>query len=103
MSKISDIGPPPTIETVGGTATFLRMADGVRLRLACFPASGEKASGTVLMLAGFTEFIEKGLESIAALQQRGFGVVTFDWRGQGLSDRLLPQHQRTKPALAGGR
>lgn len=94
MSDISALGPVPTIESTGGTAGFVKMADGVHLRVAQFPAPDQKAKGTVLMLSGFTEFIEKGLESVAALRSRGYGVVTFDWRGQGLSDRLLPHRRK---------
>lgn len=94
MSDVSDLGPVPTIESTGGTAERVEMADGIRIRIARFPAPAGKAAGTVLMLAGFTEFIEKGLESIAALRARGYGVVTFDWRGQGLSDRLLPYRRK---------
>tara|TARA_R110002012_G_scaffold145697_3_gene304015 strand:- start:798 stop:1757 length:960 start_codon:yes stop_codon:yes gene_type:complete len=94
MSDASDLGPVPTIESTGGMAEFFQMADGVRIRVARFPAPAGKAAGTILMLTGFTEFIEKGLESVAALRARGFGVVTFDWRGQGLSDRLLPYRRK---------
>ncbi|MEQ8332869.1 alpha/beta hydrolase [Nisaea sp.] len=94
MSDARDLGPVPTIESTGGTAAFFQMADGVRIRVAQFPAPAGKAAGTVLMLTGFTEFIEKGLESVAALRARGFGVITFDWRGQGLSDRLLPYRRK---------
>lgn len=82
----------PTIESIGGSVDFPVMPDGKRIRLARFgPAPDAPArAGTILFLQGFNEFIEKGLETVAALQARGYGVVTFDWRGQGLSDRLLP-------------
>jgi lysophospholipase len=40
---------------------------------------------------GRTEFIEKYFEMVADLRRRGFAVITFDLRGQGGSDRLLPQ------------
>mgnify|MGYP005863146971 CR=1 FL=1 len=39
------------------------------------------------MLAGRGEFIEKHFETYADLLDRGFGVATMDWRGQGLSGR----------------
>jgi lysophospholipase len=38
---------------------------------------------------GRTEFIEKYFETIADFQSRGFAVATFDWRGQGGSQRLI--------------
>ena len=42
-----------------------------------------------MLLHGRTEFIEKYLETVAALQARGFAVWTMDWRGQGASSRML--------------
>ncbi len=41
------------------------------------------------MLGGRAEFIEKYLETIDDLNGRGFDVLSFDWRGQGGSQRLL--------------
>ncbi len=45
-------------------------------------------------MAGRSEFIEKYFEVIADLQQRGFAAATMDWRGQGLSERLLPVREK---------
>jgi lysophospholipase len=42
-----------------------------------------------VLLHGRTEFIEKYDEVMGLLCQRGFQVVTMDWRGQGLSTRPL--------------
>lgn len=64
-------------------------AGGVRLRVALFPATVPVPRGTVLLLQGRAEYIEKYLETIADLRRMGFAVVTFDWRGQGGSDRLV--------------
>jgi len=74
------------IETTGGVIHWLLTLDGLRLRAAHW-AGG--ARGTVLLLNGRTEFIEKYLEPVAELQARGFAAWTLDWRGQGLSSRLL--------------
>lgn len=74
------------IEASGGTVHWLAR-DGIRLRAASWPGAG---AGTVLLLHGRTEFIEKYLETVASLQSRGFAVWTLDWRGQGRSTRLLP-------------
>ncbi len=49
--------------------------------------------GTVLLLTGRSEFIEKYAETMADLVDRGFAVRTFDWRGQGLSSRLLAERR----------
>jgi len=72
----------------GGAAYWARADDGVRLRLGAFPA--ERAQGTVLILPGRTEYIEKYAFAAKALAQRGLASLIIDWRGQGLSDRLLP-------------
>lgn len=62
-------------------------APGARVRAVHYPGGGR---GTVLLLNGRTEFVEKYAETVAALQHRGFAVWAFDWRGQGLSTRPLP-------------
>jgi lysophospholipase len=64
----------------------------VKLRVASFDA--DTPSGLCLLLNGQTEFIEKYFEVIDELRGRGFCVVTFDWRGQGGSDRLLADHRK---------
>ncbi|MBA3908713.1 MAG: alpha/beta hydrolase [Rhodobacter sp.] len=58
-----------------------------RLRIASWK-TGEK--GTVLLLPGRTECIEKYGRAAGDLIRRGYSVVTIDWRGQGLADRALP-------------
>ena len=64
-------------------------ADGVTLRVAQWPASAMPIQGTVLLLQGRAEFIEKYFETVEHFRARGFDVVSFDWRGQGGSQRLL--------------
>lgn len=71
----------------GGSAEFLRGADGQRFRAAWFPR--EAARGTVVLSPGRTEPVEKYYEVIDDLRARGFAVLAHDWRGQGLSDRPL--------------
>jgi lysophospholipase len=61
------------------------------LRAARFEGGGR---GLCLILNGQTEFIEKYFEVIDEFRGRGFSVVTFDWRGQGGSDRLLPERRK---------
>jgi len=48
-----------------------------------------ESRGVCALLHGQTEFIEKYAEVIGELNARGFTVATFDWRGQGRSQRLL--------------
>jgi lysophospholipase len=61
--------------------------DGVPLRVAHWPATAKPARGTVCVLQGRAEFIERYFEAIEELRGRGFAVVAFDWRGQGRSGR----------------
>lgn len=70
-------------------------AGGHRLRGARFAADpAASPRGLCLLLNGQTEFIEKYFEVIDELRGRGFCVATFDWRGQGGSDRLLSDDSR---------
>ena len=73
-------GPP------GATCVWLT-AGQARIRVAWWKA-GDK--GTVLLLPGRTECIEKYGRAAGDLVARGFSVITIDWRGQGLADRALP-------------
>lgn len=76
--------PVPSQPTVWLATT----TDGVSLRLARWRPTARRAKGTVLVAQGRAEFIERYFETITELRRRGFHVITFDWRGQGGSDRL---------------
>ncbi|MDN3720825.1 alpha/beta hydrolase [Roseibium salinum] len=78
----------------GARAGFVETPDGVRIRYAHWPASGRERRGTVTLVQGRAEFIEKYFEVIEDLRRRGFAVVTFDWRGQGGSQRLTRNPKR---------
>lgn len=67
---------------------YFQSADGVRIRWGCLPAPPASSCGTVVLLNGRTEYMEKYAETAADLNQRGFAIYSMDWRGQGLSDRL---------------
>jgi lysophospholipase len=73
----------------GVLAGTLTTPDGVPLRYARWEATGAPRRGTVVLCQGRSEFIEKYFEVIDELRSRGFGVLAFDWRGQGGSGRLL--------------
>ncbi|MDI3305594.1 MAG: alpha/beta hydrolase [Acetobacteraceae bacterium] len=77
------------IAATGGSVHWLRVRDGLPLRAAYWGARDRRPRGTMLLLNGRAEFIEKHLESVEELRQRGFAVWTLDWRGQGRSGRLL--------------
>ncbi|MDO8296509.1 MAG: alpha/beta hydrolase [Caulobacter sp.] len=72
-----------------GTAEWFRGAGAYRLRAALFLPDGEPR-GSVVLSGGRSEPIEKYFEVVRELQGRGFVVLAHDWRGQGLSQRLLP-------------
>lgn len=76
---------PPTAPA----AFWLRAADGLRLRAAHWPAQKD-AAGTVLLFTGRTEYLEKYARAARDLTSAGYDVLSVDWRGQGMSDRLLP-------------
>jgi len=73
----------------GGRVGVFETLDHVRLRYALWPKSEGAHRGTICLVQGRTEFIEKYFETIADFRRRGFAVATFDWRGQGGSDRLI--------------
>ena len=85
--KLAVIPSNPVPE--GARAGYFNTTDKVRLRYATFPKSDGAAKGTICLVGGRTEFIEKYFETITDFQKRGFTVATFDWRGQGGSDRLI--------------
>ena len=71
----------------GGAAWWLTAADGVRIRIGAWNRAGSR--GTVLLFPGRTEYIEKYGRAAADLAACGYATLVIDWRGQGLSDRLL--------------
>lgn len=73
----------------GARVGWFSTPDKVRLRYATFPKGPGASRGTICLVGGRTEFIEKYFETIADFQKRGFAVATFDWRGQGGSQRLI--------------
>jgi lysophospholipase len=85
-APISDLARRTTLPQ-GGQISFAKMPDGTRLRLGRWEARGRTYRGAVMLLQGRAEFIEKYYETINDFLDRGYAVVTFDWRGQGLSDR----------------
>ncbi|MGA7486523.1 MAG: alpha/beta hydrolase [Xanthobacteraceae bacterium] len=90
MTLVSIPANPVPDDVVTGT---LKTPDGVSLRFARWaPPPGRK--GTVCLFQGRSDFIEKYFETVRDLRARGFAVATFDWRGQGLSDRALRSRRK---------
>lgn len=67
--------------------------DGGHVRVGRWPAPAAP-KGTVLVLTGRCECLEKFAETAADLAARGFRVVAMDWRGQGGSSRFLQHPHR---------
>jgi lysophospholipase len=71
---------------------------GGRLRYCLWKAPAEpprKPRGTVVFVQGRAEFIEKyAMEVMGELRDRGFAVYAVDLRGQGLSSRMLADHDK---------
>jgi lysophospholipase len=72
----------------GAVASAARTIDGLSIRVARWHPPGVPR-GAVVLAQGRAEFIEKYFETVGDLLARGFAVVTFDWRGQGLSARQV--------------
>lgn len=68
--------------------------DGARLRFASWHPTVRRVRGTVVVVQGRAEFIERYSETIADLRRRGFHVLAFDWRGQGGSQRFVSRERK---------
>jgi lysophospholipase len=89
--KLVDIPANPVPE--GATVGTVKSSDGVVLRFARFePPAGRK--GTLCVFPGRAEFIEKYFEVVRDARARGFAVAILDWRGQGFSERALPNARK---------
>lgn len=75
-------------------AGYFEGKGGVKIRYAVFRSAMPVAKGTVVLLQGRNESIEKYFETIADLTAHGLWVATFDWRGQGGSGRMLSDPRR---------
>lgn len=80
--------PPAGLSLPSGEALRITAADGLAVRAAFFLPQGA-TRGTIVLLPGRAEFIEKYGEVIGELLARGFAVATLDWRGQGGSARMM--------------
>lgn len=79
----TDVHPGPQ----NASAYWVETSDNKRIRLGVWAKEG--ARGTVLLFPGRTEYVEKYGPAAAEFAARGLAVITIDWRGQGLADRLL--------------
>ena len=81
-----DLHPSPDNPLpAGAVALAIRTRDGVMLR--AMRAVPERARGTVVIVGGRGDFIERYFETARDLMARGFAVAALDVRGQGGSQR----------------
>ena len=78
----------------GCVAGFVTTPDAMDIRFANWKSLVYPVKGTVILLHGRAEFIEKMFETVTDLRKAGFDVLTFDWRGQGGSSRMLEDSRR---------
>lgn len=77
------------------TTRFHELPDGARLRYATFEPQGP-VRGTAVVAPGRREFIEKKRAELEPLLAAGFRLIVFEWRGQGLSSRVLSGAKRQR-------
>ncbi len=68
--------------------------DKAGLRFAAWRPTVKPVRGTIVLVQGRAEFIERYGETVAELRRRGFHVLTFDWRGQGGSQRFVRRERK---------
>lgn len=68
--------------------------DGLKIRFETYACEAKTRRGVIVLLGGRSEFIEKYREIVGQLLLRKWDVATFDWRGQGLSERMLPNRYK---------
>ena len=76
----------------GGAFGWQTANDGLRLRY--FTAMPESPKGTLVFLNGRTDFIEKYFETFHDLLEAGWAIAAPEFRGQGLCDRELANHDK---------
>lgn len=73
---------------------YFRTYDKLYLRYAVWRTKKMPSAGKILLFQGRAEYLEKYLETVGALNAKGYDVYAFDWRGQGGSSRMLPNPRK---------
>ena len=68
--------------------------DDTSIRFGVWDCKAKAKKGSVILLGGRKEFMEKYEDTIAELNQRSLDVYSLDWRGQGLSTRTLSDRHK---------
>ena len=73
---------------------YISPEPGISIRWGGLRTTARPCRGSILLLSGRGEYLEKHMETATDLNSRGFDVYSFDWRGQGLSSRFLPNRHK---------
>ena len=84
----SETNPAPDVYADG----LIETPDRFSIRYALFRTAVRPFKGTIVLLQGRNEQIEKYFETAADFGRLGFDVATFDWRGQGGSQRFYTRN-----------
>lgn len=88
----------PTPENpLPAAAECLELVTADKVRLRAMRAVPEGARGTVVIVGGRGDYIERYFETVQDLLARGFAVATVDMRGQGGSQRVSGHLLRDRP------
>ena len=88
--KTTEPNPKPD----GAHEGYAVAPDGVKIRYGRWRSSTARNKGTIIFLQGRSEFVEKSYETVREMLLQGFDVISFDWRGQGGSDRMLENRRK---------
>jgi lysophospholipase len=73
---------------------YFTSGESISIRYHRWLITGRHSIGTVILLGGRKEFLEKYIETANDLNRMGFDVYSFDWRGQGLSTRMFADRSK---------
>jgi lysophospholipase len=76
------------------TYKYFTSHDSLKIRYGYTEIKGAQSKGVILLLHGRAEFMEKYNEIVIEFNKRGYNVISFDWRGQGLSGRQTENRKK---------
>lgn len=82
--------PEPTLSG----CKYFTSGEGIAIRYHRWLIAERHPIGTIILLGGRKEFLEKYIETANDLNRMGFNVYSFDWRGQGLSTRMTTDRSK---------
>lgn len=87
MFTEAPLSKPHIGQASDGQAFWVQTSDRIRIRVGVW--TGKPAQhGTVLIFPGRSEYLERFGRTISSMVNSGYSVVSLDWRGHGLSDRV---------------